>query len=100
MNNIEMLNIDVVACTEAPVIQEHVANFFKHLLTEQEGWRPKLDGLVFESIEPQDVFWLEKPFEEMEVHGVVRGIRKDKALGFDSFYMGFFQSVWDVVKRI
>lgn len=54
-NTIDILNIDGVACTEAHVIQKHVANFLQHLLIEQEGWRPKLDGLVFESIEPQHV---------------------------------------------
>lgn len=33
-NTIEMLNIDGVACSEAPVIQDHVADFFEHLLTK------------------------------------------------------------------
>lgn len=33
--------------------------------------------LVFESIEPQDVPWLERQFEAMEVHRVVRRIIKD-----------------------
>lgn len=53
-NTVEMLNIDGMACTEAPVIQEHVADCFEHLLTEQVGWRPKLDGLVFEFVELQN----------------------------------------------
>lgn len=43
-NTIEMLNIDDVARTEALVIQEHVADFFEHLLTEQEGCSPSLMG--------------------------------------------------------
>lgn len=42
---------------EAPMIQERVANIFEHLLIEeQERLHPKLDGLVFESIEPHDVY--------------------------------------------
>lgn len=47
-------------------------------------------GLVFESIEPQEVFWLERPFEEMEVHGVVRRMVKDKLPDSNDFCMGFF----------
>lgn len=62
------------------MIQDHV-NFFEHLFTKQEGWQPKLEGLVFESIEPHDVSSLKRPFEEMEFHGVVRRMVKDKALG-------------------
>lgn len=48
------------------MIQDHV-NFFEHLFTKQEGWQPKLEGLVFESIEPHDVSSLKRPFEEMGV---------------------------------
>lgn len=56
--------IDGVAYTEASVIQDRV-NFFEHLLTEQKGCWPKLEMLVFESMEPHDVSWLERPFEEI-----------------------------------
>lgn len=78
------------------MICEHVVDFFE---TEQDGWRPMLDGLGFESIEPHDGSWLERPFEEVEAHDVVRRIVKDKAPGSDDFSMGFFQTYWEVVKE-
>lgn len=69
------------------------------MLTKQEGWRPKQNGLGFESIEPHNVSLLERPSEESEVHGMVRKMVKDKTLGPDGFSMRFFQSCWDVVKE-
>lgn len=47
-----MLNIDGVAGLEALVIHDHFVDFFENLFFEQAGWRPKLDGLVFDFIEP------------------------------------------------
>lgn len=36
---------------EAPEIKDHICLFNERLLTEQLTWRPKLDGLAFESID-------------------------------------------------
>lgn len=95
-NTIEMLKIDRITCLEVPLIRDHVIDFFEHLLTKQVGWWPKL-GLGFEYIETHNASWLEKPFEEIEVHDVIR-IIKDKVPSLDNFSMGFFQSCWDVIK--
>lgn len=93
-NTIEMLNIGKVANSEALVIRDHFVDFLENLLTEQERWRLKLDGLIFDSIKPQKIYWLERPFEELEVYGVMRMMVKDKTLGHDGFFMGFFQVCW------
>lgn len=43
--------------------------------------------------------WLERPFEELEVHRVVCGIKRDKAPGPDGFSMAFFQDCWEIVRE-
>ncbi|KAG6728212.1 hypothetical protein I3842_02G162400 [Carya illinoinensis] len=98
-NTIDMLKINGRDCTEAPVIREHVVSFFDNLFSEREGWRPTVDGLDFDSIEPQVASWLERAFEEDEVHDVIRKMEKDKVPGPDRFSMGFFQTCWEVVKE-
>lgn len=93
INTIKRSNIDDAVCIEAPVITEHFIGFFEYLLKkEQVGWRPKLNGLAFQSIEQQRVSWLERPFEETEFPSVVRRMVKDKTPSPDGFFMGFFQS--------
>lgn len=43
------------------------------------GWRLKLDGLGFSIISDEDAAWLDRPFDEEEVVGVVKGFNGDKA---------------------
>uniref|UniRef100_A0A2N9FMM0 Reverse transcriptase domain-containing protein n=1 Tax=Fagus sylvatica TaxID=28930 RepID=A0A2N9FMM0_FAGSY len=64
---------------------------------KEEGDRPLLDGLDFSMISEEDGLWLERPFDEEEVAGVVAGFNGDKALGPDGFSMGFFQCCWDIL---
>lgn len=64
-----------------------------------KGWWPKLNRLGFESIELQDISWLERPFEEMEVHSLVKSMVKNKAPGPDGFSMVFFQTSCVVLKE-
>ena len=45
----------------------------------------------------EDALWLERPFDEEEVAGVVSGFNGDKAPGLDGFSMGFFQCFWDIL---
>lgn len=47
--------------------RELAADHFHQLLIEQVGWQQNLDGLGLESIEPQDVSWLDRHFEENEI---------------------------------
>lgn len=57
-----------------------------------------MDGLIFETIDQQGLGWLERPFEEDEVHKVVQSMVSDKALGSDGFIMEFFQVCWELIK--
>ena len=42
------------------------------------------------SISEEDATWLDKPFDEDEVFGVVNEFKGDKSLGSDGFTMAFF----------
>lgn len=72
-------------------------DFFENLLSKQGECRPKLEA---ESIDLQNASWLEGPFEEVKVLGVVRNmLNKDRASCPDGFSMGSFQVCWDVIKE-
>ena len=60
------------------------------LYMENEVHRPLLDEVVFSRISEEDATWLERPFDEEEVFGVVHDFNGDKALGLDDFTMAFF----------
>uniref|UniRef100_A0A2N9IHU7 Reverse transcriptase domain-containing protein n=1 Tax=Fagus sylvatica TaxID=28930 RepID=A0A2N9IHU7_FAGSY len=77
--------------------QKRLTNFYSHLFEEEEGDRPLLDGLDFSMILAEDALWLERPFDEEEVAGVVAGFNGDKAPGPAGFSMGFFQCCWDIL---
>ena len=48
-------------------MREKVVQFYTSLYQEPEVWRPKVDGLAFDSISEDDKFWLERPFEKEEI---------------------------------
>lgn len=78
-------------------ISEEIVSFYNSLYKEPFSWRPLLDDLAFDSISSVKADWIERPFEEEEVSGVVWSLNKDKALGLDGFTLAFFQSYWEVV---
>ena len=57
-----------------------------------------LDDVAFSRISEEDASWLDRPFDEDEVFGVVHDFNGDKASGLDGFTMAFFQSYWSMVK--
>jgi hypothetical protein len=95
-NSISSLSINGVLSSDSEAISECITNFYTHLF-EEECDRPLLDGLDFSMISDEDALWLERPFGEEEVAGVVAGFNGDKAPGPDGFSMGFFQSCWDIL---
>ena len=96
-NSISSLSIDGVLSTDSDAISECITNFFSKLF-EEESHRPLLDGLDFSMISEADALWLECPFGEEEVAGVVFGFNGDKAPGPDGFSMGFFQFCWGIIQ--
>lgn len=53
-----------------------------------------MDGLHFNSLDEEDVVWLERPFNEDEISNVVNGSNGDKASGLDGFhFLRIFSSI-------
>jgi hypothetical protein len=75
-----------------------LCNTMRVCFSEQFSWWPKLDGLAFDSIDAEEAYRLESPFEESAILEVVKGMNSDKATGADGFSMAFFQACWDVIK--
>ena len=46
----------------------------------------------------EDATWLERPFEEEEVIGMMNGFNGDKSPRSDGFPMAFFQTRWAIVR--
>ena len=57
---------------------------------EYVAHRPALDDVDFFSISMEDASWLDRPFEEEEVFGVINDFNGDKAPGLNGFSMAFF----------
>lgn len=57
-----------------------------------------LNDLEFYRLSEEDVAWLDRPFNEDELLGVIQGFNGDKASCPDGFSMAFFQSYWRILK--
>ncbi|RVX12503.1 hypothetical protein CK203_011516 [Vitis vinifera] len=84
--------------TEESEIKEEVSRVFQGLLADLGGWKPNIDGLIFERLGEQDVEGLEKSFLEEEVFGALSSFCEEKASSLDGFSMAFWQYSWDFVK--
>jgi len=78
-NTIESLVVNGSVTSDQPAIRDHIVHFYESLFSEQYNWRPKLDGLAFNSL-TRGGCSVGTPFEEVEVLEVVKANR-DKALG-------------------
>jgi hypothetical protein len=84
--------------TDWNFIVDNITHFYTNLYTKEVGWRPKLDGIEFSMIPQDEALWLERPFDEEEVGGVLKVFNGDKAPGLDGFPMAFFQQCWDIIQ--
>jgi hypothetical protein len=87
---VESLSINGSISDSPMEIKKHILHFYNKLYSEQCTWRPRVDGLSFQSIDANESTWLKMEFEEQEVWEVVRGLNGDKVLGPDGFTMAFF----------
>ena len=67
------------------------------MFSEVTDYRPQLDGLEFSRITEDSSTWLDRPFKEEEVLGVVMSCEGDKSPGPDGFPMSFFQACWHII---
>jgi hypothetical protein len=98
-NTIRQLYIDGELSSNQEAIKNQISKFYQSLYTEGTGYRPKLDGLDFTPIKPEEAAWLERPFEEDEITTVVRSMNGDKSPGPDGFPMAFYHACWQVIGR-
>lgn len=67
------------------------------LYSEQFSWRPKSDGLPFDSIGDDKAGWMERVFQGSKVFEVEKALNEDT--GPNSFSLAFFQTCQDVLKQ-
>jgi hypothetical protein len=90
-NSIESLSVNGSVTSDHPAMRDQIVQFYESLFSEQYNWRPKLDGIAFNSLSLEEAALLELPFEEREVLEVVKSMNRDKAPGPDGFPLAFFQ---------
>jgi hypothetical protein len=95
-NLIDSLIVDGYISLNSKEIREHILQFYTRLYSEQFSWRPKLDGLLFNSIDVEEATWLERDFEESEVFEVLKALNQGKAP--KPFSLAFFQVCWEVLR--
>ena len=95
-NSIDRLMVDGDLSSDLATIADCISRFYRQLYFEDVAHRPILDYVDFSSISMEDASWLDRPFKEEEVFGVINDFNGDKALGPDGFSMAFFQSCWCV----
>jgi hypothetical protein len=55
-------------------IKDQIVQFYESLFSEQHNWRPKLDGIAFNSLSSEEAAQLELPYEEREVLEVIKSM--------------------------
>ena len=97
-NAITNLKVDGVLTLDQKSIEVCIIRFYKNLFTEHRVYCPHPDVLNFPKISDDKAGRLVRPFDDVEVFGVVKDFEGDKAPGPDGFPMAFFQACWDVIK--
>ena len=87
------LKADGVLTSNKKSIEDCIIQFYKNLFTEHKIYRPHPDVLNFPKISDDKAGWLVRPFDDVEVFGVVKDFEGDKAPNPDGFLMAFFPSL-------
>ena len=90
VNSIDRLMVHGALSSDLAAIADCISQFYRQLYYEDVAHRPILDDVDFSSISVEDASWLDRPFEEEEVSGVINDFNGDKAPGLDGFSMAFF----------
>ncbi|XP_075076314.1 uncharacterized protein LOC142162976 [Nicotiana tabacum] len=78
-NFIESLVVDGVRIEGEEEVKGAIVGFYENLYKEEVSWRLTLGGIEFKHIGEGDSEWLERAFEEEEVHEAVSSCAGDKA---------------------
>jgi len=79
-------------------LKSAIHGFFKELFTENEPWRPKVDGLFLPSLSNTAREVLERHFDEEETTKALFDCCGDKAPVPDGMTMAFLQANWDTMR--
>ena len=90
VNSINRLMMDGELTSDPAAIADCISQFYRQLYFEDVAYRPVLNDVNFSSISVEDASWLDRPFEEEEVFGVINDFNGEKALGPNGFSMAFF----------
>ena len=90
VNSIDRFMVDGVLSLDPAAIVDCISQFYRQRYFEDVAHRPVLDDVDFSSISMKDASWLDRPFKEEEVFGVINDFNGDKAPGPDGFSMVFF----------
>ena len=97
-NSIDKLKVDGVMSFDQGSIVECITHYYRRFYSKNEVHHPVLDDVQFGRISKEDALWLDRPFEEDEVFGVVSGFDGEKSPAPNGFSMAFSQSCWRILK--
>ncbi|GKV49606.1 hypothetical protein SLEP1_g56347 [Rubroshorea leprosula] len=80
-------------------LKEGVAEYFKALFTEEEWERPRLEGIDFKKVTPEQNAMLVSQFTKKEIKEAVWDCDNYNAPGPDGFNFGFLKAMWETVKN-
>lgn len=75
--------VEDIEIVEDEQIKEEIVNFYTKQYKEEFDWRPSLGILSFSTIFMQQGEEPERPFEEDEMLGALKGCKGDKSSGLD-----------------
>ncbi|KAG5585506.1 hypothetical protein H5410_045940 [Solanum commersonii] len=84
-NAIDKLVIRGEEIKDPDQIKVSMIEFYKNLYSESEGWRPAFGIANCPRISQEDQEWLQRPFTEVEVLGIIKQCDGDKAPGPNGF---------------
>ena len=77
---------------------KHATEYYKSLFGQQDRHDLKLDGLMGNRLNDEDVEMLLAPFDFEEIKEVVFSMKHFKAAGPDGLPVGFYQDFWEIIK--
>lgn len=89
-NTIDTLQVEESLVTELEGIKLAIISFYQKLYKETEVWRPDFNIQGGIGINTEEQEWLQREFEEEEVHDCVQLCARDKAPGPNCFPMSFY----------
>ena len=97
-NALQGIRIDGVWVQQPEEVKREAVNFFLKRFSEQNFFRPTLDGVHFPSLNQRQREDLISPFSDHELKEAVWSCGGDKCPGPDGFNFNFIKEFWGVLK--